>query len=241
MYVVICVVAYCRARLESGLSSGLLSCFAGNGSEEAPPDAAKAATPDPVRLEIRQASTLAQGDAQTMYDLLKGNMHEMYVEAGWGWDEAEKWREMEHRDARFLIARGDSGGNGGDGGKMVRSSGEEDCSKEGAGKDGGDVKTSGGVDVEAGETGDSGAGEAGGSNTTVPVLPTRGVEGPAKEGAGDLLGGYCHFRFAWDMDEDEDGEGAGGTDDVLYVYELQVAPWAKRRGLGRRMMQALEV
>ncbi|CAN0357776.1 unnamed protein product, partial [Hapterophycus canaliculatus] len=58
-----------------------------------------------VRLEIRSPKTVEDGDAQRMYDLLKDNMHDMYVEAGWGWNRAEKWREMEHRDARFLIAR----------------------------------------------------------------------------------------------------------------------------------------
>ncbi|CAM9622066.1 unnamed protein product, partial [Laminaria digitata] len=118
-------------------------------------------------LDIVASKDVALGDARGMYDLVKDNMHDMYVEAGWGWDAAEKWREMEHRDARFLIARWCRGGSG-------------------------------------------------------------------------RLAGFCHFRFAWDEDENEDGEGVGGKEDVLYVYELQVAPRAKRRGLGRRMMQALE-
>lgn len=214
-----------------------LALFTANSSE-APPDTVKA-TPDPVRLEIRAPNTLAEGDAQTMYNLLKGNMHGMYVKAGWGWDESEKWREMEHRDARFLIARCCSD-DGGSGDNIVRSSGEEDCLKERVKKDGGDVKASDGLEAEEGKTGGVATGQAGGS-TIASTLAGRGLACREKEDAGDRLAGYCHFRFAWDMDDNEDGEGAGGTDDVLYVYELQVAPWAKRRGLGRRMMQALEV
>ncbi|CAM9282934.1 unnamed protein product [Choristocarpus tenellus] len=55
-------------------------------------------------------------------------------------------------------------------------------------------------------------------------------------GADGQLAGFSSFRFMWDGDEGDDVE-----DDVLYVYELQLDPWAKRRGLGRRMMQTLEL
>lgn len=45
---------------------------------------------------------------------------------------------------------------------------------------------------------------------------------------GGALAGFVHFRFL-----DDDGA------DVLYVYELQVAPSMQRRGLGRFLMQLL--
>lgn len=142
-----------------------------------------------------------------MYDLLKENMYDMYQDAGWGWNEAEKWREMKHRNARFLIAGCGS---------------SNDVDERGSGKGKGAKADSGGDDGSSSEEKTS----------------ERRREGEGERGR---LAGYCHFRFAWDEDENDDGEGEGGTEDVLYVYELQVASWAKRRGLGRRMMQALEV
>lgn len=196
---------------------------------DAAPAAAVAAA-DPVRLEIRSPETLGDGDAQGMYDLLKGNMHDMYMEAGWGWDRAEKWREMEHRDARFLIAR--CGGGGGAAGEGARDS--EAVAAATAGVRG--VKVSEEESKSTTVTGGVRADDAG-----TPGGAGLGAEGRGAAAGGERLAGYCHFRFAWDQDENEDGEGVGGTEDVLYVYELQVAPWAKRRGLGRRMMQALEV
>ena len=42
--------------------------------------------------------------------------------------------------------------------------------------------------------------------------------------------GFSHFRF--DMDYD---------DEVLYVYEIQIDPSFQRKGLGRFMMQVLEL
>jgi len=51
----------------------------------------------------------------------------------------------------------------------------------------------------------------------------------ASEDAGKLLG-FSHFRF--DMDYD---------DEVLYVYEIQLEDSVKRKGLGKFMMQVLEI
>ncbi|CAM9806092.1 unnamed protein product [Scytosiphon promiscuus] len=210
----------------SASSAGCGGCGDCGNASAASPSPSAAPAVDPVRLEIRSPKTLEDGDARRMYDLLKGNMHDMYVEAGWGWDRAEKWREMEHRDARFLIAR---------------------CGPEDDG--GADSATAA---VSAGVAGIEMAGEKEAKGTTMKdedgSSTTAGVGGAGESlgdknagNAGERVAGYCHFRFAWDQDENEDGEGAGGTEDVLYVYELQVAPWAKRRGLGRRMMQALEL
>lgn len=187
------------------------------------PAARTPAPSEPVRLEIRSPKTLLDGDAQVMYDLLKGNMHDMYMEAGWGWNKAEKWREMEHRDSRFLIAR---------------CGAEDDSGPEAAaaGVAGLRIEEEGGAESNA-------VNGAGSENAIAEAAKARagGEEKTKPGGAGERIAGYCDFRFAWDQDENEDGEGVGGMEDVLYVYELQVAPWATRRGLGRRMMQAIEV
>ena len=200
---------------------------------------AAAAAADPVHLEIRSPNTVRDGDAQGMYDLLKGNMHDMYVEAGWGWNKAEKWREMEHRDARFLIARcGGGDGGGGDGTVGERGKEAGGVASATAGVGGVRLSEEKGVDGAAVPSSTVGGGDGGkGAGEAEPDAAER----KPSAGGEERLAGYCHFRFAWDQDENEDGEGVGGTEDVLYVYELQVAPWAKRRGLGRRMMQALEV
>merc|ERR1712038_430604 len=51
----------------------------------------------------------------------------------------------------------------------------------------------------------------------------------SQEDAGKLLA-FAHFRF--DMDYD---------DEVLYVYEIQLEDCVKRKGLGKFMMQVLEI
>lgn len=51
----------------------------------------------------------------------------------------------------------------------------------------------------------------------------------AEENAGKVLA-FAHFRF--DMDYD---------DEVLYVYEIQLEDCVKRKGLGKFMMQVLEI
>jgi len=47
------------------------------------------------------------------------------------------------------------------------------------------------------------------------------------------LAAFVHFRFCYD--DDDQPEAA-----VLYVYEIQVAPAHRRRGLGRRLMAVVE-
>ncbi|CAM9254763.1 unnamed protein product [Ectocarpus sp. 13 AM-2016] len=224
-------VAAAASRIEAAnatldLSAGLEAFLSIDLPAAAAVSGAAAPTPvpaEPVRLEIRSPKTLLDGDAQVMYDLLQSNMHDMYMAAGWGWNKAEKWREMEHRNSRFLIAR---------------------C---GAKDDGGSEAAAAGVAglrvTEEGVSESSAVSGAGGAADSEEAAraPSRGGEERKPGGARERIAGYCDFRFAWDQDENEDGEGVGGMEDVLYVYELQVAPWATRRGLGRRMMQAIEL
>lgn len=187
---------------------------------------------DHLHMEILAPETLGKGDAQGMYDLLENNMHDMYMEAGWDWNKGEKWREMEHRHARFLIARCSGEGEGGTE-RVVPAEEHKEASP-------GDSHRQASRTPSPREGGD-GDGSSG-APTSAGGAEAR-EERPAGEGSrgGRRIAGYCHFRFAWDEDENEDGEGVGGKEDVLYVYELQVAPWATRRGLGRRMMQVVQV
>lgn len=49
--------------------------------------------------------------------------------------------------------------------------------------------------------------------------------------------GFVHFRF--ELEEQEDDDDAGVVP-VAYVYELQTEPTAQGRGVGRRLMEAVE-
>lgn len=49
--------------------------------------------------------------------------------------------------------------------------------------------------------------------------------------------GFVHFRF--ELEEKEDDDDAGVVP-VAYVYELQTEPTAQGRGVGRRLMEAVE-
>ena len=54
--------------------------------------------------------------------------------------------------------------------------------------------------------------------------------------------GFVHFRF--EVEKTGVGDGAdevGGVVPVVYVYELQTEPESQRRGIGRRLMRAVEV
>lgn len=45
---------------------------------------------------------------------------------------------------------------------------------------------------------------------------------------------FAHFRF--DLNDDDNP-----TQEVLYLYEIQIQPIAQKNGLGRRMMQIMEI
>ena len=65
------------------------------------------------------------------------------------------------------------------------------------------------------------------SGTSEAAAEGKAAEG--SEGASNIVG-MAHFRFELE-----------GVVEVLYVYELQVAPSAQRIGLGKRLMQLLEL
>ena len=67
----------------------------------------------------------------------------------------------------------------------------------------------------------------------VARAPAEGAGASASAGAGSGAGeivAFTHFRFELE-----------GIYTVLYVYELQIAPAAQKHGLGKRMMQLLEM
>jgi N-alpha-acetyltransferase 40 len=49
------------------------------------------------------------------------------------------------------------------------------------------------------------------------------------------LAGFCHYRWEYDDDDDEPSSV------VLYVYELQISKTWRRRGLGGRLMNVIEI
>ena len=198
---------------------------------------------EPIRMEIRAPTNLSKVDARKMYELLTANVRDLYVEAGWGWDEVAKRREMEHPQARFLVARLGStevveGRGATPSGKAALVAGEDsERSLRPMNEPKDDAMR---ASLNAGSDDDvNGGGDAG--RDPGAALAMAAEEATIDEGGRGQLAGFCHFRFSWDQDDEENGEGVGASGDVLYVYEIQVAPWAKRRGLGRRMMQALEV
>ncbi|CAM9562836.1 unnamed protein product [Ascophyllum nodosum] len=181
---------------------------------------------EPIRMEIRAPTNISKVDARKMYELLTANVRDLYVEAGWGWDEVAKRREMEHPQARFLVARLGST-------EVVEGRGATPSGKA-ALDDAMRASLNAGSDDDVNGGGDAGRDPG-------AALAMAAEEATIDEGGRGQLAGFCHFRFSWDQDDEENGEGVGASGDVLYVYEIQVAPWAKRRGLGRRMMQALEL
>ncbi len=107
-----------------------------------------------VSLHFSSPHEATEEEKDWMFELVKTNMREMYLDAGWGWDDGEKRRELVDDNARYIIAKDSSG-------KMVA---------------------------------------------------------------------FAHFRFLLE-----------GVHEVLYLYELQLEPEAQRKGLGRRIMQVLEL
>lgn len=89
-----------------------------------------------------------------MLELVRDNMKEMYIDAGWGWDDGQKRRELVDEAARYLIA--------------FNAEGERI--------------------------------------------------------------GFTHFRLMME-----------GLHEVLYVYELHLVESARRKGLGKRLMQLMEL
>ena len=51
---------------------------------------------------------------------------------------------------------------------------------------------------------------------------------------GDEILAFAHFRFEVDSDDQP-------TREVLYLYEIQISPVAQRNGVGKRIMQILEI
>lgn len=82
-------------------------------------------------------------------------------------------------------------------------------------------------------------GEAQGGDTGVSWGAGQSAKGRGAAVGGERLAVHSHFQFVWD--QDENGKGGGGTEDVLYVRQLRVAPWAQQSGHGRRTIQTFEV
>ena len=59
-----------------------------------------------VTLHWYTAATLPAELKTAVFDLTKANMHDIYVEAGWGWNDAKKRAELADDAGRFIVAMG---------------------------------------------------------------------------------------------------------------------------------------
>lgn len=58
-----------------------------------------------AELSFFTPATMPDDVRAFVYDLTKLNMEDMYITAGWGWNEAKKKRELYEPDARFIVFR----------------------------------------------------------------------------------------------------------------------------------------
>ncbi len=63
-----------------------------------------------VSLDISFSPKLKKEEAEWAFDLSQSNMEEIYDASGYGWDDADKERELTEQGARFLLIR-ESGSN----------------------------------------------------------------------------------------------------------------------------------
>lgn len=106
-----------------------------------------------LQIAFHSAESFQTKYSKAAFDLLKGNMHQHYIDANWGWNDAEKQRELSEAEARFLVV----------------------TEKE------------------------------------------------------EFMG-FCHFRFLIE-----------GDVEALYIYEVQIDDRFRRKGVGKRLMQILEL
>jgi hypothetical protein len=59
-----------------------------------------------VSLHFYSASALPSELKTAVFDLTKANMHDVYVEAGWGWSDSKKKAEMFDDAGRYIVAMG---------------------------------------------------------------------------------------------------------------------------------------
>jgi len=107
-----------------------------------------------VQLACKKITSMSAEEVEECFKMVKDNMHALYEQSSWGWNEKGKMEEMTDDNVRYLMCYDDNG-------NMIA---------------------------------------------------------------------MCHFRF----DTDEDVE-------VLYCYEIQLLKAARGKGLGKFLMQTLEL
>ncbi|KAG5178297.1 acyl-CoA N-acyltransferase, partial [Tribonema minus] len=131
-------------------------------SEKLEGDARRVMADTEAQVAFHTAKELCKETQELVFSLLKSNMEDMYISAGWAWDDAEKRNELFSPTSRLLL-----------------------CTSTAQGDE-----------------------------------------------SGKLLG-FCHYRFELYSD-------LKPSRPVLYVYELQLAEGARRKGLGKRLMSIAE-
>lgn len=193
----------------------------------APPPSANAPAPPPplhVRLVSSSASDLAPGLLDAAHALCRVNMEELY-EPVWGpWDEAKKRRQLADGASRFILALASSeGGEEQGGGEVASAAAAAPPAARGSNKPRGNAGEDSSSPEDQGGAGGDGEGRRQG-----------GQQQPQEQ----QLVALVNYRFEMD---DAGGTGRGPGLPVAYCYEVQLVPSAQRRGLGRRLMRALEL
>eukprot|EP00245_Coleochaete_scutata_P000624 TRINITY_DN10729_c0_g1_i1.p1 TRINITY_DN10729_c0_g1~~TRINITY_DN10729_c0_g1_i1.p1 ORF type:complete len:295 (+),score=85.62 TRINITY_DN10729_c0_g1_i1:172-1056(+) len=171
-----------------------------------------------VSLEYTTADDLTSDLKSYMTTLLKLNMAESYGKK-WSTAEREKRQDMVHPDARYIIVREGELKSPVEDLKISASGDVGRCCNHADAICSG---TSGGEDI--------GANGVPASNGAPPAADSQQRAKPLWTGAGNAVVGFVQFRFVVE-------EGVV----VLYVYELQLEERVRGRGLGKYLMQLMEL
>jgi len=58
-----------------------------------------------LSLSCKKVTDMSEEESNAMFELVKGNMQELYKKSAWGWDGKKKQGEMLEENARYLLVR----------------------------------------------------------------------------------------------------------------------------------------
>jgi ribosomal protein S18 acetylase RimI-like enzyme len=167
-----------------------------------------------VTIESFTLDTLPKDIFNWAFQLVKKNMREMYEKA-WGWSDNNKKNEMRDSGALYLVAFQNMSSH------IVSSSSSSSSSSA----------LSSGTQCEAAVSSPTV------SNTSANVSPSNVVtttnrDGTQSDGIQRRPVGFVYYRYDYEPEK---------KSEVLYVYEIQLEPEVTGKGLGKHLMQILEL
>jgi ribosomal protein S18 acetylase RimI-like enzyme len=215
------------------LSAAVLS-FALDGGSNGPAAASTAAQTTRIRLVSASAAQESGGLPPALldaaHDLCRGNMEALYQPVWGPWDEAKKRRQLADPSSRFILAYSDGEGveeqeHGGKEAPPATAPSSKATTDSSSPEDQGFAP--------------SAPQEQQQQNQLPAPAPAPSPPSPSSPPSRPLLAALVNYRFEVD---DAGGTGRGGAlaVPVAYCYEVQLQPEVQRRGLGRRLMRALE-